>query len=226
MRIALLVVILLSIGCVENDENRERSKRARAEWEALSTVEVPAETLPDDVPEDEVLGFVISSDATCELGHGPQVKIALTNQTNTDIYLVGCLDGSCFKMRYPHCYFEITGPDGKSRNLGGPECGNMNTLREKDFRKLPPGGTFNPYPRIDDDGFFQPYHFSPIFFEMPGEYRIRFVYSTKSDKLVEWSGDDRRKVANDQVLLAMFKKVPRVHVTSNEIKVTVIEADE
>ena len=223
MRVALLIAILLSIGCVDNDDKRERAKRARAEWEALSAVEVPAESLPDDVPENEVLGCVISSDATCELGHAPQVTVAITNQTSTDIYLVGSLDASYYKLRFPYCYFEITGPDGKPRNLGGPTCGNMNTLREKDFRKLPPSGTFNPYERIDSYGFFGPYHLTPSLFRMPGEYRIRFVYSSKSNKLVEWSGDDRRKVANDQMLLAMLKKVPRVYITSNEITVTVIE---
>ena len=95
----------------------------------------------------------------------------------------------------------------------------MNELREKDFVKVPPGGAFDPYQSIDDHGFspnVQQLH--PGNFRAAGEYRLRFVYSTRSDKMGEWFGD----VTNAK-LAHLFRQVPKVEVRSNELKVTVVE---
>jgi hypothetical protein len=148
---------------------------------------------------------------------------ALTNQTAADIYLVGSLDGSASKRRYPHCYFEVTGPDGKSAVPRVQWCANMNTLREKDFDKVPPGGAFNPFQHIDEYGFFSAYEIDPRTFRTAGEYSIRFVYSTKSDTIAEWGGDHRDRVAADQRLVGLFRQVPKVEVKSKEIKVSVVQ---
>lgn len=82
---------------------------------------------------------------TCDLGHVPNIAVMLTNQAKSDIYLVGSLDGSDSEMRYPFCYFEVIGPDGKSAVQGIPRCGNTNMLGEKNFVNVSPGESFFPY---------------------------------------------------------------------------------
>src|SRR5205823_10991912 len=79
----------------------------------------------------------IRADSMCALGQSPKVNVEITNNTDNEIYLVGSLDSSDCEWRFPHCIFEVIGPDGKSsvRELG--RCGNMNPLREKDFVKVP-----------------------------------------------------------------------------------------
>src|SRR5262245_51981288 len=82
----------------------------------------------DDVepPRRAPLACQISGDATCEPGQAPKVNVKLTNRTRREILLVGSLDGSDCKMRYPHAYFEITGPNGDSPVKGIGRCGNTN----------------------------------------------------------------------------------------------------
>ena len=101
------------------------------------------------------------------------ISVALTNETDVDIYLVGSLDASDCKWRYPHCYFEVTGPDGKpaARKIG--RCGNMNTLRAEDFAKVPPGGSFDPYQQVDGYGFFAAHQLDPHNFREPGVPHLR-----------------------------------------------------
>src|SRR5262249_45802626 len=107
------------------------------------------------------LSCTIHADRTCELGKAPNVKVAITNQTNADIYLVGSLDASDCKWRYPYCSFEVIGPNGNSAVQGIMRCGNMNTLREQDFVKVKPGAPFDPYQRADDYGFFSAHQLDP-----------------------------------------------------------------
>jgi hypothetical protein len=179
----------------------------------------PVAAVPKSAPEKELLGCTIRSERTCELGKVSKVTVTITNQTKADIYLVGSLDASDCKWRYPHCYFEVTGPDGKSAvQESGRWCGYMNRLREKDFVKVPPGKAFDPFQRVDSYGFFSAYQLDPSTFRAPGEYRIRFVYSTKNPAIATWRGD-----AADQKIVGLFRQVPKVEIRSNEIKVCVIE---
>jgi hypothetical protein len=217
MRIALAavpVLLLLSKGCAEKVPAPPAADQALV---AAGQKPVPA-TIP--------LGCTIRGKPTIELGKAPKITVAITNQTNADIYLVGSLDGSDCKWRFPHCYFEVTGPDGKSAVQGiGRFCGNMNTLREKDFVKVSPGSEFDPYQHIDEGGFFHAHQLDACTFRSAGEFRIRFVYSTVNDSIAMWGGDGRDWVAANEKLVGLFKKVPKVEVRSNEIKVTVVEPD-
>ncbi|HEY1190530.1 MAG TPA: hypothetical protein VGE74_23050 [Gemmata sp.] len=164
----------------------------------------------------------IKGEATCELGKAPQITVALTNLTDADIYLVGSLDASDCKWRYPHCYFEVIGPDGKSAVRETARCGNMNPLLAKDFVKVPAGKAFDPYQRTDQHGFFSARQLSPQTFRELGKYRIRFVYSTKSDDIGNWGGDGRRNVVTDKALVDLLKQVPKVEIRSDEFTLTVV----
>ena len=169
------------------------------------------------------LGCVIRSDPTCVLGQPPKITVALINQTTSDVYLVGSLDGSDGKFRYPFCYFEVTGPDGRpAPSLMARLCANMNTLREKDFVKVPPRGRFDPFQDIDDYGFFGPDELSASRFHVAGKYRVRFVYSSSCANIRDWSGDDPNAVMSNAKIASMFEHVPKVDVKSNEIEINVI----
>jgi hypothetical protein len=174
--------------------------------------------VPKPAPETKPLDCTIHAERTCELGKAPKITVTITNRTKADIYLVGSLDASDCQWRYPHCYFEVTRPDGKSAVQERSRCGYMNALREKDFVKVPPGKALDPYRRIDQYGFFSAHQLDQRTFRTACEYRIRFVYSTKSDTIAQWRGK-----AADEKIAGMFKQVPKVEVRSNEIKVCVVE---
>ncbi len=209
------VFLFLGTGCAERVQESPTAHNEASAREAV--VQRPAS-------DTELLRCTIRANPTCELGKAPTVTVSIRNQTNTDIYLVGSLDGSDYKWRYPHCYFEVTGPHGNSAVQRIARCGNMNTLREKDFVKVPSGRTFDPYLRIDDSGFFSAHQLDASTFRTAGEHRIRFVYSTKSDAIAEWVGDGRNQAAANEKLIRMLKQVPKVEVWSDEIRVKVIAA--
>jgi hypothetical protein len=208
MRLLLLPLVAVA-GCVEpatNPTSGERSPDPPA-------LEEKANAGP--------VGCALRGEATCEVGQVPKLAVTLINQSGDDIYLVGCLDASYCKWRYPFCYFEVIGPAGPIAEHAGRRCGNMNTLRQQDFVKVPPGGTFDPFQRVDSGGFFSAEP-SPEIFKDPGTYRISFGYSSSSTDILLWGGDYREAVAEDEKLVALFARVPKVEVRSNEFKVTVL----
>jgi hypothetical protein len=182
------------------------------------------------LPKAPPLSSTIRSEPTCELGQAPTISVEIANWTESEIYLIGSLDGSDTRWRYPFCYFEVIGPDGKPvQQRLFRDCGNMNAIREKDFVKVPPGGKFNPYQKIDDHGFFGTSLMTPATFRAEGEYRIRFVYSTDRAEPKFWVGDAHGNVTlmlntgtpNENVV-KLLAKVPKTNVSSNEITVKMV----
>jgi hypothetical protein len=159
------------------------------------------------------------------LGSVPKVTVAITNQTGANIYLVGSLDGSDWRGRYPYCYFEVIGPDGESAVpeliLEDPLC---SPLREKDFVKVTPGEAFDPYDQ--SLGFFPAVQLDPAVFRAPGAYRVRFVYSTKSDDIALWRNGGWNGTPEDErpKILDLFDQVPKLEVRSDEISITIVAA--
>ena len=181
------------------------------------------------LPKTPPLTCTIHSQPTCELGQVPAISVEIANWTEGEIYLIGSLDGSDLKWRYPLCYFEVIGPDGKLAKNGVARCGNMNTIREKDFVKVPRGGKFNPYQQIDGHGFFGTSLMVPATFQAVGEYRIRYVYSTENADPKCWLGDVRGSVAEmlnaggtHENVVKLLAQVPKTTVSSNEITIKVV----
>src|SRR3990170_1522626 len=113
MRSVWLVTALLPmlvLGCAESAPEQAHESTAAAA------------PVPNAAPQREPVGCTIKGEPTCELGKAPKIAVALTNQTDADIYLVGSLDASDCKWRYPYCYFEVTGPDGKPARSGIVRC--------------------------------------------------------------------------------------------------------
>jgi hypothetical protein len=82
---------LLGTGCVE---------RVPEDAPGNDASSVSAVAMYKPAPETPRLSCTIHGGATCELGSVPKVTVAITNQTDADIYLVGSLDGSDWKGRY------------------------------------------------------------------------------------------------------------------------------
>ena len=158
------------------------------------------------------------------VGRVPKVTVAITNGSKGDISLVGSLNGSDLRWRYPLCYFEVTGPDGKPADREVEWGFPTRKLREADFVRVAPGGVFDPYQHADRDGSSLAQQLRPWFFATPGEYRIRFVYSTSSNSVDEWYCDAEAPAAARNRLLDMLRRVPKVKVRSNEVKVTVLRS--
>lgn len=183
-------------------------------------------------PEAPPLTCTIRSEPTCELGNVPTISVEIANWTDDEIYLVGSLDNSDRRWRYPFCYFEVIGPDGKRAKPGIARCGNINAIREKDFVKVPPVGKFDPYQKIDEYGFFGSSLITPETFHAEGQYRVRFVYSTAAADPKFWLGDAQGEMsrvlrpgnADDSAITKLLKRVPKTTVCSNEITITVVAA--
>src|SRR4051812_43500968 len=97
---------------------------------------------PAPTPEPAPFSATISAPATVELGKVPAVKVEIKNLAGKEVLLVGSLDASDCKWRFPYAYFTVIGPDGKDVVKGIGRCGNTNPLREQDFVAVKPGAAF------------------------------------------------------------------------------------
>jgi hypothetical protein len=160
------------------------------------------------------LACTICGDATFLAGESPNITVELTNQTKRDIYLVHSLYGSNWRKRYPHCYFNVTGPkSGVKPPLDrGDWCGTLDTLMEENFTKIPPGGSFKP-----GGGRWE---LEPEHFVAGGEYRFKFVYSTAGADMDKWVGSGHPDAATLGRLQRLLDQVPKTTVESNEITIT------
>ena len=170
------------------------------------------------VAEEPPLTCTLSGPATFPLGSTPSFRVTIRNQTGHDILLVGSLDASDVRWRYPHCYFEVSGPDGKPAVASPGRCGVMNALRVKDFVAVAKGDSFDPY--TPDHGFFSNYQLTALTFRHPGTYRMRFVYSTESTDLRSWQGGD------SDALRSLLAQVPKTTVVSNEVTIEIVTPGE
>jgi hypothetical protein len=172
-------------------------------------------------PKTPSLTCQISADETCEVGKAPKVTVRLINRTKGEIVLIGSLDGSDCKMRYPHAYFEVTGPPVDYTIKGIGRCGNTNPLRAKDFVTIKPGASFDPYQKIDEYGFFGAHQLSPHNFTKPGKYRIRFHYSTEAPQPKLFGARPASDRPLPAEIMKLLERVPKVTLTSNEVVVEV-----
>lgn len=174
-----------------------------------------------ETPQSGPLKCILTAEPSSQVGRIPSVAVEIINQTDTDIYLVGNLDGSSVGLRYPHCYFKLIGPDGKPVHYPFHGCANVNPLLEDDFVRVPPGDAFDPFKTFDSLGQLIPRNF-----QVPGLYHIQFVYSTASDSIGDWAGFMNQDVAGKERLTELLQRVPKLEVTSNEVVVNVVESEE
>ncbi len=160
-----------------------------------------------------------------QIGEIPLIHVVIFNRTNEELWLVLALDGSERKARYPHAYFEIIGPDGKPRNARMLSCGTINPMEERNFVQVKPRADFDPYAGYACDFKVN----LKENYSDPGEYRIRFYYSTDSDNPDKWGipeipGHDFEKIEANP-LHRRLRKVPKTSIQSNELRITFVESE-
>lgn len=161
--------------------------------------------------------IIASERTTYSVGEVPNITFRITNKSTKEVVLVGSLDGSTTDRRFPKCRFEILDSAGKPVTLPLALCGNMNVLRTTDFVVVPAGGTFNPFGK----GFFGPVQFYRFPITVPGDYTLRFSYST-SDRVQDYFGDERMSGQTTAApeIQRLFERVPKLDLKSNELKLT------
>jgi hypothetical protein len=178
----------------------------------------------DNAPPEEVdLRCSIKSDKTVySLGETPRIDVRIKNEGDKPVLLVGSLDASDVKWRYPYCYYTITGQNGDPINTGVGRCGMMNALRRNDFVRVEPGATFNPYMDIGPTGFFSSGQINAYAFQNPGIYRITFHYDTSSNDMRQWEAwDDVEAAPGKPSIRTLWKQVPKTTLVSNTLTIEV-----
>lgn len=160
----------------------------------------------------------------CRVGSMPRLTVTLRNNTKHDIYLVGSLDASSTKGRYPHCFFEITTPLQTQIGYKFVGCGQIGGIWDKSFVHVPSSGEYNPYtlpnfPEEPRSGYASSHQLLPWHYIVPGVYRFRFIYSTAQHDISWWLGTNHADVST---FYHLFRQVPKCHVVSNEVKVLVM----
>lgn len=197
----------------------ERIMKSR--WLLVIMLAVTGCSPQSDSSPESALACSISTLPSVQLGQVPKVRVEITNLATSAIQLPGSLDASDCRWRFPHCYFEVVGPDEKSSLFEIPRCAMVSPLRAKDFIRLEGGKSLNPYGVIDAQGFFQASQLNHETFKRPGRYRIRFTYSTASHDLGEYAYDPAAPDRDE--IIRRFAMVPHLKIQSNEILVDVIE---
>ena len=163
-----------------------------------------------------------SSRAVWKSGETVDLQVRLVNESAHALTLIGALDASDNAWRYPHCVWERQDAEGRWRAIGsGPRGGNTNDLRKEDLFEVGAGGSFDPYQHVDHGGFFRARVHRAEYFAEPGEYRLRFRYSTESDDIADFRGDLNQGFDLDRGLRKPLSRVPRVTLVSNELVLTV-----
>lgn len=207
--LALLAsVIALSFLAVPALTWTPQSSRSEHQRDAVPVAERDA---PHSLP---VTAVLKATKTDYVVGETPQIQVGLKNESDDPVVLVGSLDASDIRWRYPYCYLEIKGPpDAQQWGLG--RCGNTNPLRREDFVTVQPGEVFDPYQTVDDYGFFSCSQLDWHNFAVAGTYRLTWVYSTNSQTPQEWVGDGTLDEVSE-----LLSQVPRGEARSNSIEVT------
>ena len=149
------------------------------------------------------------------------VSIEVTNTGDTDIYLVGVVDGSEACARYPKWQPIVEGESAPPP----PERPDFTSpLLPDDFRLLKPGERFDPTDPSAGGRFFPISAFDALS-ELPGRYRVSLELDTRSEDVRQWMGTlpvrgpelERQAAA----VSSRLRAVPRLVVRSNALEITV-----
>lgn len=164
---------------------------------------------------DSAFELVVTADrATYEVGEVPNITFRITNKTAKEVVLVGYLDGSRDGRRFPKFLFEILDAAGKPITIDRTICKFMNDLNATDFVVVPAGDAFEPLGK----GFSRLSGFHPFQITTPGDYTLRFSYST-SDRVQDYFGlVQRRQPDASPEIQRLFERVPKLDLKSNELK--------
>jgi len=143
------------------------------------------------------------------VGDQPEISARIINGTEKAIYLVGILDGSERKARYPHVYYDVSGVEGGLSETKYGLCGVLNPLRIEDFIRVEPASGFYPSNPTDSQGFRQAAKLRNWSFVKVGGYTFKYHYSTENEDIKDWRGSVREIPSEVNEL---WRNVARVNI--------------
>jgi hypothetical protein len=158
----------------------------------------------------------VLADTVVTAGTYPTVRVTLANRSGRELLLVPSLDGSWWRLRYPHTYFEIIDEKGDTVTPADGFCGTTSPLRVGDFRPIPHNGDLTLFER---SGMLSLYDS----LEHPGRYIIRFVYSTNTSDYDAWGSfaPETEGGGTREKYVSLIARVPKVTVRSEPITLIV-----
>ena len=140
-----------------------------------------------------------------KIGEAPELSVEIINKTDSSVIMVGSLDGSDIGWRLPICEFSVNHQIFGNISRTNSRCGNVNDLRELDFKVVPINSSFNPFEKIDNYGYFSAYQVKSNQFLIPGIYQLKFFYSTKKQEGVYTNMENFTKI-DDEMKEWYFKE--------------------
>jgi len=153
------------------------------------------------------------------VGDQPEISARIINGEEKAVYLVGTLDGSGRKARYPHVYYDVSGVEGGISETQFPGCGVLNPIRVEDFVRVEPGSDFDPHMQIGHYGFSKAEKLVHSRFVKAGSYTFKYHYSTENEDIKDWRGSVLKTPSEVNEL---WRKVARVNIACS-ITVDVME---
>jgi len=159
-------------------------------------------------------------DAVHPVGRPVPVQVTISNAGDSEMWIVGVLDGSEEGVRYPH-YRPVVMRDGVTvAEPGAAEDPLVARLRAGEVRRLAPGASFDPTRPVDGAAYVPLSTFATWACPQAGEYQYVLSLSTHSPVVESWLGrvGPAESIEHLRDLLA---RVPRLTITSNVLTVRV-----
>jgi hypothetical protein len=148
------------------------------------------------------------------------IEVAIRNLLQQKVWLVGVVDGSENRIRYPHYRPEIVLAEKVVAEPQTPEDPLVSPLRLADFRQLAPGEAFDPTKRQGGAAYLPLSTFSTFQPAVPGRYEFSLMLSTESENPEQWLGRFGQD-AERSAVLERIAEVPRLTIRSNVLEVDV-----
>lgn len=156
------------------------------------------------------LGVTLTSKATIKVGESPQFTARVRNLSPQPTYAIPSLDASDVGWRYPMWRMEIQDAAGKPVEVdAGMRCGNWNALGKRDFVRLRPGESLNPFGARSFTHYAKSWRPSK-----PGIYKARVVLDMSAKDPKDWHGELALGPQTDAVR-KLLEELPRGTWTSD-----------
>ncbi|MFD5520593.1 hypothetical protein [Streptomyces sp. NPDC127066] len=146
------------------------------------------------------------------VGEPVPIEVELRNVSDTDVWIVGVLDGSEAGIRFPH-YGSSVLYNGQAVAEPWAEDPLVGPLLRSHFRRLSPREGFDP--TTGEGGAGLPLtvftQFRPA---AEGRYQYRLTFSTESTRPEQWFGRFGQRDDERDVLLDLISRVPRGVLTA------------
>jgi hypothetical protein len=172
-----------------------------------------------DVDSKDILCEIHPTKDSFKVGDRFEFDVRLQNLTDKTFYLIGCLEESASRSRYPYTYWSVSGPDRCADSSVSMSLSvSDDTLDPGYFVQLQPGSSFDPFdcsagPRADRTAESRTSHVVTNYsFTKPGHHSVYFTYATLRECNGEWLGPSSLGVIPPKVA-TLLKQVPRLDLS-------------